>query len=225
MLAIIPARGGSRGFSGKNMRPLGGKPLIWYTVDAARRSRHVGKIVLSTDDRKIAEAGQAAGADVPFMRPSELATDESPAIDTFLYTIRRLEEEGGGSIEAFVVLQPTSPLRTAEDIDTAIDLFVDKNADSVVSVTHAAHPPQWLRRLKPDGTVGPYLPDTSDLIRQTYEPAYTPNGAVFVLRKSLLEKGSYYSDKTYAYVMPPERSVDIDTELDFKIAECLMRAT
>lgn len=225
MLAIIPARGGSKGIPGKNLVNLAGKPLIAYTLNAAKMARSISKIVVSTDDIEIAEVSKKYGGEVPFMRPPELASDDSPAIDTYLYTIERLKNEFHQMHEEFLVLQPTSPLRTVEDIENAIHIFRDKKADSLISVTKADHPPFWARRIDENGVLRYYLQNTGidNKNRQNYPVTYLPNGSVFIFRYSLLVKHkSYYSEGTYPYVMPKERSVDIDDEIDLRYAEYLL---
>jgi len=224
MLAIIPARGGSKGIPKKNVKMLCGKPLIAYTIEAAKSSRNVERIILSTDDPQIAEVAGACDVDIPFMRPKELAQDHSLAIDNYIYTIERLSREYGQKYEEFVILLPTSPLRLAEDIDNAIDLFRSKKADSVISCNEMQCPPVWAMKINSEGLLKTYFDKPiENKNRQEIEEAYRPNGSVFVLTYSLLKnKNTYFSDKTYAYVMPRERSVDIDTEFDFKYAEFLM---
>ena len=140
MIAIIPARGGSKGLPGKNIRPLNGKPLIAYAIEAALKAKNIDRVIISTDDEEIAKIAVEYGAELPFMRPEFLASDTAQAVDNYIYTIGRLEEESGEKIDAFVVLQPTSPLRIAEDVDGAVDLFLQKDADSVISYTPEAHP-------------------------------------------------------------------------------------
>lgn len=224
MMALIPARGGSKGLPGKNIRLLYGKPLIAWTIEAALASRRIDRVIVSTDEEAIAAAGRSCGAEVPFLRPSHLAQDDSLAIDNYLYTVHRLQQEFHLKEDAFVVLQPTSPLRRPEDIDAAVDLFIQNKADSVISVTELSHPIAWTKTIRPDGTLRDYF-DTEEVVknRQAYQPVYIPNGAVFVLRYSLLKRNyTYYSEKTYPYIMPPERSVDIDTLFDFELAEYVL---
>ena len=151
MIAIIPARGGSKGLPGKNIRPLNGKPLIAYAVEEGLKAKHIDRVIVSTEDEEIARIAVKYGAELPFMRPAELATDTAMAVDNYIYTINRLEKEGGKPIESFVVLQPTSPLRIAEDIDGAVDLFEQKSADSVVSYCREAHPVTWHKYLDEEG--------------------------------------------------------------------------
>jgi N-acylneuraminate cytidylyltransferase/CMP-N,N'-diacetyllegionaminic acid synthase len=224
MLAIIPARGGSKGVPKKNIRLLGGKPLIQWTIEAAMHATNLDRVILSTDDEEIAEVCKPLGVEIPFMRPKELARDDSRGIDTYIYTIDRLNEKLDYGYKEFVVLQPTSPLRLPEDIDNSIDLYLRKKADSVISCVEMSHPPLWTLKMDNKGIISNYFDfDDSGLNRQDLNPAYFPNGAVHVLKYSLVkEKHTYYSNNTFAYVMPQERSVDIDCEIDFKFAEFLM---
>ncbi len=224
MLAIIPARGSSKGIPKKNIRLLAGKPLILWTVEEAQKPAHIDRLILSTDDDEIAAVCKDSGIEIPFMRPIELAEDTSLAIDNYIYTIDRLNAESSKQYDEFIVLQPTSPLRTATDIDNAVNLFHEKNADSVVSVFEAPYPPVWAKKVDLSGMLKDYFDSAIDnRNRQEFEAAFIPNGAIFILKLSLLKSNySYYTDRTYAYAMPPERSIDIDTEIDFKFAEFLI---
>lgn len=225
IIAIIPARGGSKGLPGKNIKILLGKPLIAYAIEEAKKSKYITRIILSTDDVQIAAVGREYGAEIPFMRPVELATDTALAVDNYIYTLQRLETEEGYKADLFVVLQPTSPLRTVEDIDNAIALFLEKSADSVISVVEYEHPIERARIIKADGRIENY--NTGEIVlknRADYQKVFSPNGAVYVLSpKLLVEKRTYYAVSTYAHIMPRERSVDIDTQIDFDIAEFLMK--
>lgn len=221
MIAIVPARGGSKGLPGKNIRPLGGKPLIAYTVEEALKARGIDKVVVSTDDPQIAEIAVDFGAICPFMRPADLASDESLAIDTYLYTVDRLERELGYQIEDVVILLPTSPLRLASDIEAAMSLFQEKNAESVVSYVKEAHPISWHREIDSEQRLHPLFAENL-CNRQETKETYYPNGSIYVFNMSLLRQRKYYSDKSFAYVMPAERSVDIDNHLDFLFAEFLI---
>lgn len=225
MLAIIPARGGSKGIPGKNIRLLCGKPLIAYTIEAAMAAHTIGRVILSTDDPQIAQIAGKYNVEIPFMRPKELAQDDSLAIDNYIYTIDRLNTEFNNNYGEFVALLPTVPLRTSQDIDNAVELFSQKNADSVISCTKLHHPLEWVCSINDDGVI--HRDKKADIKkmmnRQESGQGYIPNGALYVFNYSLLKENySYYSDKTYAYVMPPERSIDIDTELDLKFVEFLM---
>ena len=221
MIAIIPARGGSKGLPGKNVRPLNGKPLIAYAIEEALKAKHIDRVIISTDDEEIAKVAVQYGAELPFMRPAELASDTAQAIDNYIYTIGRLGEESKERIDAFVVLQPTSPLRIAEDIDGAVDLFLEKNADSVISYTPEAHPVSWHKYLDEEGRFVNIFDDNIQN-RQANRVSYYPNGAVYVFRSSIIRERKYYTEKSYAYVMPRIRSVDIDFIEDFEYAEYLL---
>lgn len=225
-LAIIPARGGSKGIPLKNIAPLGGKPLIAYTIFAARESRSVERVVVSTDDERIASVARELGAETPFLRPTELALDETPGIDPMVHAAEWLRDFQGYAADYVVLLQPTSPFRTAEDIDAAVRLAVDKKADAVVSVTPAATHPHWTKTLRPDGTLRDYLSNSAGADRrQELPPAFQLNGAIYLVRTEVLfTKRTFYTERTFGYVMPPERSLDIDTPWDLQIAGLVVQA-
>ena len=225
MLALIPARGGSKGLPGKNVRSLGGKPLIAHSIQAALNAKSVSRVVCSTDSPEIAAVAQEYGAEVPFLRPEELARDESLAIDNYIYTIDRLAKEQGREINEFVVLLPTAPLRNARHVDEAIMLFRQKNADSVISYYPAPHPVQWHKFIREDGVLESCFPETTLANRQDERQAFLPNGAIYVFNYELLKtRRAYYSDRSYPYIMPGRLSVDIDTAEDFEYAEFLYRS-
>lgn len=224
MLAIIPARSGSKGVPKKNIKELAGAPLISYTIKAAKKSEFITRVIVSTDSEEIADVATKYGAEVPFLRPAELATDDAKAIDVYLYTIERLNLENDEQINEFLVLLPTSPLRNYMDIDQAIKIFKKKNADSVISVTETEYPPQWIKRISEKGILEDYIQGLNNLNRQEYEKTYIPNGAIYIFKYNVLKKEyNYYTDKTYPYIMPNIRSIDIDTPLDFMIAEYLIK--
>ena len=226
MLAIIPARGGSKGILKKNIKLLGGKPLILWTIESALASRKIDRIILSTDDEEIVEVCSETGVEIPFMRPSELAKDDSLAIDNYIYTIKRLETEFGEKYEDFLVLQPTTPFRKVEDIDGSIELFHNKKANSVISCVKLNYPFGWILTVNDEGKIKKVIDvETSKAMnRQSLEDAYLPNGSISIYKSSLLlDNYTYYSKKTYAYLMPSERSIDIDTEFDLKLAEFIIK--
>jgi len=220
MIAIIPARGGSKGLPGKNIKDFCGKPLIAYSIEAALQSENIDEVILSTDDKYIESIAVKYGANSPFIRPKKLADDDSLAVDNYIYTINRLEKIRKTSYESFIVLQPTSPLRSVADIDGSMKLFLEKNADSVISYTEEDHPLSWHKRLAEDGS---FIMNSDEIIanRQAYEPTFYPNGAIYIFKTSLIRNRKYYSDKSYAYIMPRKRSIDIDTTDDFDYAEYL----
>ena len=223
MLAIIPARGGSKGLPGKNIKNLCGKPLIEYTINAALQSESVERVFVSTDCSDIASIAMRAGAEVPFMRPDYLATDEAQAIETYLYTLDRLAADSiiPSNPDNVMILLPTCPLRTAADIDAANELFVNNQADSVVSYCAESHPVTWHQRISDDNRLVPIFEPTF-ANRQEAETTYFPNGSIFIFSTDLLKQRLYYSENSFAYVMPRNRSVDIDTIDDFLWAEYLL---
>jgi len=225
MISIIPARGGSKGIPRKNIRLLGGKPLIAYTIEAALQAKSVNRVFVSTEDLEIAEIAKKCGAEIPFMRPKELATDVSSPTDVYIYTIKQLEKVLNKKIESFIALLPTSPLRIGRDIDRAVKIFLEKKADSVISVNEAPHPPSWFLKLNENGVLTNFFNKTMSMKnRQEEIKAYIPNGAIYVLKTGIIRnKKTYYTDKTYAYLLPPERSIDIDNPMDFALAEILIR--
>jgi len=221
MIAIIPARGGSKGLPGKNIKLLNGKPMIAYSIETALKSKYISEVIVSTDDINIYKTAISYGAKDTFLRPSELSEDGSLAIDNYLYTLDRLEKDYGYKVDDFVVLQPTSPLRSVEDVDAAIELFKSKRADSVISYCEELHPITWHKYLEEDGSLENIFPESINN-RQDHRASYYPNGAIYVFKRSLLSDGNYYSRNSYAHLMPRSRSVDIDTIDDFNYAEYLM---
>lgn len=224
MLAIIPARGGSKGVPRKNIKNLAGKPLIYYTINVAQKSKHIDRIIVSTDDEEIAKIALKYGAEVPFLRPKELASDNAKAIDNYIYTINKLIQMDNNAIKEFIVLQPTSPLRSANDIDNAIKIFYEKKAESVISVVKAEHPPTWYKKINSEGVLVDYFPFAdNNLNRQEAAETYLPNGAIYIFNyEALIKNYGYYNIHTYPYIMNQENSIDIDTQLDFKLAELLL---
>lgn len=224
MLAIIPARGGSKGLLRKNIKLLGGIPLICHTIKTALKSNLIDRVVVSTDDSEIASIAKDSGADVPFMRPANLAHDTSMVIDTYLHVVDWIAKKNSKPIESFVSLLPTVPLRATKDINEAIKIFNDRNASSVISVVEPTVPLYWHRRISKEGLLENFLPESTSIKnRQILKKTYVPNGAVYVFRTEVLRlTREYYTKKTYPYIMPRERSADIDNLLDFEWAEFLL---
>lgn len=219
ILGLIPARGGSRGIPRKNIKPLHGKPLLAWTIEAALRSTFLDAVVVSTDDEEIGRVAADWGAEVPFLRPRELAQDETPGIDPVLHALEQLPD-----FDTVVLLQPTSPLRTTDDIDQCIELARSSGAPSVVSVTEAAKHPYWMYRLGPDLRLKALIAAPPVTRRQDLPPVYSMNGAVYFARADWLRRHrTFVTDETVAYIMPPERSVDLDSMLDWQMAELLLR--
>lgn len=223
IIAIIPARGGSKGIPQKNIRLLNGKPLIYYTIIEALKSKHLGRIIVSTEDEEVAQISKEYGAEV-IARPAELAQDDTPSLPVYQHVIKYLEEIEGFSPDIVVVLQPTSPLRTTEDIYEAIQKFLSTGCDSVVSICEVEHPPNWMYTLKRDRLI-PLIGGRQKITRRQDAPAiYRLNGAVYVTRKDIIMKENrVMGNDTRAYIMTPERSIDVDTELDLKLAELVIR--
>jgi CMP-N,N'-diacetyllegionaminic acid synthase len=220
VLALIPARGGSKGLARKNLRLLGGRPLIAWTIKAARASRCIDRVVLSTEDEEIAEVARAAGCDVPFRRPLALACDEAPVMAVIAHALDALAER----YDWLVLLQPTSPLRLPEDIDGSLALCIEREVPCCVSVCEAPKSPYWMFTTTPDGRMQPVLPPAATgQRRQDLPAAWALNGAVYAARTSwLVRQVSFLTPETLAYPMPKVRSVDIDDECDLAIAEALL---
>lgn len=213
VLALVTARGGSKGLPRKNVLPAGGRPLIAWTIGAATGAEFVSRVAVSTDDDEIMEAARAWGADVPFQRPPALASDTAASIDVVLHALEQLP-----GYDYVVLLQPTSPLRTAADIDAALRLAEASGAPACVSVCEAAQSPYWMYRLDGDGRLASLLesPVTASR-RQDLPPVYVLNGAIYVARVDWLrETRSFLGTGCIAYPMPVERSLDIDTPEDFE---------
>jgi CMP-N-acetylneuraminic acid synthetase len=224
VLGVVPARGGSKGVPGKNLRVVGGHSLLARTAAAARASRLLTRTVLSTDAPEIADAGRAAGLDVPFLRPRELAADDTPMLPVLRHAVDALGAEGFVA-DAVVLLQPTSPFRRAEHIDAAVKLLAETGADSVVSVVEVPHQfsPVSVLTLK-DGRLQPFSPGPFITRRQDKPLVFARNGpAVLAVRVPALERGELYGTDCRALVMTAADSVDIDDELDFEYAEFLAR--
>lgn len=218
VLAIIPARGGSKGVPRKNIRLLGGKPLIAWTIDAARRSGHIDHLILSSEDAEIIEVAKAWGCEVPYVRPAELARDDTPGIGPVLHALDILP-----GYDYVVLLQPTSPLRTTLDIDGCISLCDDRKAQACVSVTEPAHHPHWMFTLDATQCLHPLIEQRGSR-RQDLPTLFALNGAVYVAVSSSLQiSRSFVGENTVAYVMPAARSIDIDTEQDLALAACLLQ--
>ncbi|MFW7189784.1 MULTISPECIES: acylneuraminate cytidylyltransferase family protein [Lysinibacillus] len=218
-LAVIPARGGSKGVPGKNIRLLAGKPLIAWTIEAAKRSKYITTTIVSTDDEEISTVAIEYGAEVPFIRPAHLAEDDTPGVAPILHALEQCPD-----YDYVVVLQPTSPLRTAEDIDGTIEKMFKNDGDFCVSVAEAAQSPYWMYTLNKDDVMQPLIDSPLVVRRQELPKAYILNGAVYVAKVEELKKTeSFITSETVAYEMPEERSFDIDVEKDFFVCENIMQ--
>lgn len=221
VLALIPARGGSKRLPRKNVLDLAGKPLIAWTIDAAKKSQYVDRIIVSTDDAEIATISKNYGAMVPFMRPDYLASDTASSNDVILHALQALNEY----YDLIVVLQPTSPLRNHSHIDHSLEMLIENNAEGIVSVTPCEHSPLWSNILPDDGCMDNFLNEYSNLRSQDLPQYFRLNGALYSFTsESLLQNsGVVYSKHVYAYVISGEHSVDIDSQLDFDFAEFLIK--
>jgi CMP-N-acetylneuraminic acid synthetase len=222
-LAIIPARGGSKRFPRKNIVRLDGRPLIAFTIAAAASAYRLGRTIVSTDDDEIATVARACGADVPFLRPSSLAADQSPAIDVISHALERLDA-AGTLFNTVVLLQPTSPFRTGAQIDEAVALFEKTGADTVTSVRVAhEHPYYCWTQKEGEDTLSPFFSLSEQALpRQELPPAFVENGAIYVVKRSVLANGTLYGSRVVPYLMDDRSSLDIDTEEDFHFAESLL---
>ncbi len=225
VVGLITARGGSKGIPRKNIKRLAGKPLIAWTIEAAQQSRHLRHLILSTDDDEIAQTARQWGADVPFIRPDELARDDSSHISVVRHAADWLERHEGRSPEFLMILQPPTPLRTAADIDGAIELANEKGADAVVSVVEAKHHPYLTRRMTETGSLVEFVPCDIDYPRrQDLPPAYALNGAIYLIRCNRLPQlTTLVPQGSLGFVMPTDRSLDIDTLWDFHLAELILQ--
>ncbi len=226
VLALVTARGGSKGVPRKNVRPLQGRPLIAWTIDEARAATSVARVVVSTDDEEIATIAAGCGAEVPFMRPKEHAGDASSHIDVLVHAIEWFERNEGYRPEYILTMQPTSPLRTVQDIEAACLIAEANGADAVVGVEETHHHPFLVRMIGSNGKLEEFVQtDISYLRRQDLPPAYVVNGAIFLNRRdSLLRDRTFEPVGTYPYVMPSDRSLQIDTPWDWFLIEQVMGA-
>jgi len=230
VLAVITARGGSTTLPRKNILPFCGKPMIAYSIEAALNARRAGaaidRVIVSTDDAEIADVSRKFGADVPFMRPPELAKSETPSLPVVQHAIAFAEQQSGLIYDWILLLQPTSPLRTEDDILAALKLIAEPGTTAVISISNAntSHP----RKLKliVEGILRPFQDDGFQPVRRQdfgYD-VYKTNGAIYLARRDvLMQEGSFYGNCPRPLIMPAERSIDIDTQLDFDMAEFLYR--
>ena len=219
LLALIPARGGSKGIPRKNIKKLCGKPLIAWSIEVAQESDLVDKVVVSTDDEEIAEIALSYGAEVPFLRPPELAQDETPGIDPVLHALSRLPK-----FDTLLLLQPTSPLRTASDINGILKMFQEHQAPAAVSICESSKHPNWMFYCGEDGTLSPFKDIQIATRRQELPNIYAVNGALYLAKTNWLrENKSFFSTDTLGYTMPSDRSVDIDSPFDWEVVEFLMK--
>ena len=226
ILGLIPARGGSKGLPRKNIKLLLGKPLIAWTIEQTLASKFLDRVIVSTDDKEIAEISKKYGAEIPFMRPKELAEDNAKGIEVVLHAIDWFREnDKRKQYDLIMLLQPTSPLRKSEDIDKAIELLFLKEAKAIVSVCEVDHHPLWGNTLPEDGCMKDFIRrEVMNKNRQELPIFYRLNGAIYLAYCNYIkERKSFFGEKTFSYIMPRERAIDIDNEIDFELAQILMK--
>lgn len=222
ILALIPARGGSKGIKDKNIIPLAGKPLIAYSIEAAKKSKYIDNIVVTTDSEKIAEVAKQYGARVPFLRPTELAADTSKTIDAVLHAVKTLTSMGE-NYNTLVLLQPTQPLRTADDIDRAIELYYKNGENGLVSISPVDDSPLLIRSIGDDGKLINLLSQNSTCRRQDMLDYYKVNGCIYINKIEEIDKNTSFNDNNVPFIMPKEHSVDIDELSDLWMAEYYLK--
>ncbi len=220
VLAVIAARGGSKGLPGKNIADAGGKPVIAWSIESAKQSQYIDRLILSSDDADIIDVAEIWGCEAPFVRPTELAGDTAKIEDALIHALDTLEDQ----YDYLVLLQATSPLRAAEDIDSCLEICRDAGAPACVSVTLPAKSPYWMYRVADDGGMEPLLDDDAGQSRRQDLPAiYCLNGAVYAAEVPWFrDVKSFVTPKTRAHVMPPERSVDIDERRDLILLRAML---
>ena len=221
ILAFIPARGGSKGIKNKNIVSLYGKPLVAYSIEAALQSKYVDMVFVSTDSEEIARVAKEFGAEVPFLRPAELAQDTSKTIDALVHGLRILNKEH--IFDSFILLQPTSPLREKDDIDKAIELFYETDRQGVISVTEASENPVLIRTITEDGKLQGLLSGRGDLRRQDMPKYYVLNGCIYIGKAEETNENTDLAAYPIPYIMQKERSIDIDAMCDIEDAEKYLR--
>lgn len=222
-LAIIPARSGSKGLKDKNIKELNGKPLIAYSIQAALESNLFDTIYLSTDSENYANVGKAYGAKVPFLRPEELASDTASSWDVVRCALKQYESIGK-KFDTVTLLQPTSPLRTKEDIIEGYKLYQEKRATAVVGVCEVEHSPLWCNTLPESKKMDDFIKPENDKRRQDLDTYYRINGALYIVDSNRIrETDQIYKKDCYAFIMEQSHSIDIDTQLDFEIAQIILK--
>lgn len=222
IFALIPARGGSKGIKNKNIIALNGLPLIAYTIKASLCSRYIDYTVVSTDSNEIANVAKEYGANIPFMRPAELASDKSKTIDAVLHSIKTLERMGN-CFDVLILLQPTQPLRTVEDIDKAIEMFFEKNKHGLVSVSLVDDHPLLIRSIDEEGNLTALFKQNSTCRRQDMKKYYKVNGCIYINQIKELSEQTSFNDNPIGFVMESSHSIDIDEIKDLYVAEYYMR--
>lgn len=218
ILAIIPARGGSKGIPRKNVKAISGKPMIQYTIEAAKECPYIDKVVVSTEDEEIADISMRAGAIVPFSRPEELATDEAKTIDVVMHAVEFYERKAE-RFDIIVLLQPTSPLRNAEDITKALEYFMRNEQRSLVTVSEVSESPILMRNFNKENKLEKIMEEDSDVRRQDMKKFYRINGAIYINKASELNANTSFNDNEMGFVLTQEHGIDVDEPQDLVVAE------
>ena len=222
IICVIPARSGSKGLKNKNLKKLKNLPLIAHTIIQAKKSKYISDVYVSTDSIKIANISKHYGAIVPFLRPKKLARDSSMVMDSYFYLIENIRDRK--KIDDFVALLPTSPLRKTNDINQAIELYYKKKAKTLISCIENPKPIEWLLKKNAKGFIKPFKKTNPIQNRQNYEKLYLPNGSIYIFNYNTLKNTrNYYNNKTILFEMSKEKSIDIDTIYDFKVAEKIIK--
>lgn len=222
--ALVPARGGSKRLPRKNVKLLVDKPLIAWSIEVAKASKYIDRVVVSTDDEEIKQVSEQYGAEVPFLRPEHLSNDHASSFDVIKHAIVFLGLDQTN--ELIVLLQPTSPLRLVSELDTALEFFIAKNAKGIVSISETEHSPMWSNTLPENGCMSDFIrPEVQGKRSQDLPKFFRLNGSIYIYETlSLLEQGKiFFNESVYGFETSSETSVDIDTALDFKIAETILR--
>jgi len=225
ILIVITARGGSKRLPGKNIKLLNGKPMIAYAIEAVKYSKYADRLIVSTDNPEIASISRQYGAETPFMRPNELSDDTASSLTVLQHAVKWMEDKGNFKPDIVVLIQPTSPLVLAEDVNGTIEKMVDNDTNSCFSVCEITQRPEWMFIV--DGDMArPYIKNVPEIARfQDFPPLFITNGAVYAMKTDILMKRNMIRDRqnSSVYLMPSHRSIDIDTPTDFKLAELMMK--
>ena len=224
ILGVITARGGSKGIPGKNIREIGGKPLIAYSIEVGNKSALISDLIVSTDDEAIATVAKKWGGHVPFMRPAELAGDHVPHLPVVQHAVKKMEQEKGCRYDYCVILQPTSPFRIPEDIDETLRKLIATNAESAVTVVRVGNNhPIKIKKLEGDRVLPYVIPEEEGMRRQDFPVVYRRSGAVYAMRRdTIMDKNCLYGDHVVGHETPQERSIDIDEPVDVIVAEYML---
>jgi CMP-N-acetylneuraminic acid synthetase len=227
ILGLTLARGGSKSVIKKNIKPIAGIPLIGYTISEALKSNLLSRYIVSTDDKEIQKVAIQCGADAPFLRPSIYSTDEASSVSAMQHAVKWVEKQDGIKYDYVIELMCTNPMKTVEDIDSSIEKLIKTQADSVIAIHQLEdHHPARIKKIVEDKIIDFCVPEIPESRRQDLKPkAYIRSGSIYALKRDyLMQEGKRYgSDNSRPYILPPERAVNIDTELDFMVAELMIK--